>query len=405
VRVLRWEVGAWALSPDGAWLAFADSLPDASGKALLRCVDVASGRVLFEKPGAMVKGLAWASDEALLVVREHHRSDGRLLLHAVPDGGLVGHASLAHVPGRVRVECCVGIPCVLVCSQRMTGGARGEVPRRLVHVFRTEPLEPMFVYDPDETTVLPRLPRVRDCAVGLSPDGCHLAMALDDKLVLRGLRDSRDTLLCDVGQWVGALTWVAPDVLLAYPTDVGNVPLPAQVELISLTQRAVLFSSSGEEPPVGWVGERASIDVSPDGMHLLVAGMVLRPMAPPRAVLRVIELRSGVASALREVATAAERAHGAAWFIDGSIALLRARGKGARVEVLRLTRLDTDPEPSRVELALVGKTPHGARIARSVCGRFLVLSWRVAPERRRRSEYGALMATRLALVETASFVP
>lgn len=393
------------MSPDGAWLASADDFSDASGRALLRCVEVATGRVLFEKLGARVKGLGWASEEALLVVRERSRGDGQLLLHAVPDGGLVGYASVAHVPGRVRVERCAGAPFVLVCSQRMAGGARGAVPRRLAHVLRTEPLEPVAVYDPDVCALLPHLPRVRDCALGLSPEGAHLAVALDDKLILRELGADRDDLVCDVGRGVGAWTWIAPDVLLAHPMEGGSVPSPASIELVSLTQRAVLFSSVGEAPPTGWVGERVSFDLSPDRTRLLVAATTPAVVGPPRAVLRVIDVRNGTASVLREVATVAERAHGAAWLGDGSMVWLRARGRGTRIELLRLPRFDAQPERARVELNLTGKAPHGARLLRSPCGRFLVLSWRVAPEGRPRSEYGALRATRLAVLETARFIP
>jgi len=407
VRALAWEVGAWALSPDGEWLAFADGLTDAGGQALLRCVEVATGRVVFEKPGAAVKGLGWASNEALLAVREHNRGDGRALLHAVPDGGLMGHAPVAHVPGRVRVEPCAGAALALVCSLRMTGSVRGEAPRRLVHVLRTDPLESALVYDPDETAALPRTPRVRDCAAGLSPDGRRLAVALDDRLLLRDLGGARDELACEVGGWFGALTWVDPDTLLAHPTDVDGVTAPAQVELVSLSRRAKLFSSAGEEPPLGWVGPRATVDLSPDRGRVLVAGAAVTPASPvtpasSRALLRVVDARTGAASVLRESATLAELAHGAAWLPDGSIALLRARKKKGPAEVVRLADVSAEAGKARAEVALEGKDVAGARLARSGCGRYLVASWRSAPAGRKRSEYGALTVTRLALVETSA---
>ena len=49
-----------------------------------------------------------------------------------------------------------------------------------------------------------------------------------------------------------------------------------------------------------------------------------------------------------------------------------------------------------------GKDAGGARLTRSGCGRYLVISWQAAPEGRKRSEYGALTVTRLALVEAAA---
>jgi hypothetical protein len=406
VRALAWECGAWALSPDGRWLAAADGLTDANHQAVLRCVEVETGRVVFEKPGAAVRGLGWVSDEALLVVREHLRGDGRAVLHAVPDGGLLGSVGLAHVPGRVRVEPCAGGPFALVCSLRMTGGTRGEVPRRLVHVLRTDPLESALVYDPDESAALPRMPQVRDCAAGLSPDGRRLAVALGDKLLLRELEGERDAPVCDVGAWIGALTWVDPDTLLAHPTDVEGRTAPAQVELVSLAQRARVYTSAGEDPPHGWVGPRATVDLSPDRARVLVAGSAVTPAtaatpAAAQAVLRVLDVRGG-AHPRRDVATLTEVAHGAAWLPDGSVALLRTRKKKTIAEVVRCRSIADEPEKARVEVPLAGKSVAGARLARSPCGRYLVAWWRAAPEGRHRSEYGAVAVTRLALLEASA---
>lgn len=406
LRALAWEVGAWGLSPDGEWLATADGLTDASGQSVLRCVEVATGRVVFAKPGAAVKGLGWVSPEALLVVREHGRGEGRALLHAVPDGGLLGHAPLAHVPGRVQVTPCEGAGLALVSSQRMTGGTRGEHSRRLVHVLRTDPLESAMVFDPDESPAVPRLPRVPDCAAGLSPDGRRLAVALDTALVLRELGSPRDVRAGEVTAGVGGLTWVDPDTLLAHPAEVDGEH-PPQVELVSLAERRRLFSSAGEDPPQGWVGPRATVAVSPDRGRILVAGTAVTLAAAgaagsSRALLRVIDARSGAATAPRELATVAGLAHGAQWLADGAIAVLTARRKKPVAELARLARLDDAPGPARVTVALTGKDAAGARLTRSRCGRYLVVAWRAAPEGRKRSEYGAVTATRLALVETAA---
>ncbi len=405
VRALAWECGAWAMSPDGEWIAAADALPDTNNQVGLRCVEVATGRVVFEKFGAPVKGLAWTSNEALLAVREHNRGDGRAVLHAVPDGGLLGSVPLAHVPGRARVEVSAGAPFALVCSTRMTGGTRGDVPRRLVHVLRTDPLESALVYDPDATDALPRLPTVRDCAAGLSPDGRRLVVTASGKLLLRELGGDRDTVVCDVGGWYGALTWVDPDTLLAHPTDVEGLSSPANVDLISLSQRARRYTSEGEDPPLGWVGPRATVDLSPDRSRVLVAGTAVMPSVlaakgASQAVLRVIDARSGAASARREVTTNAELAHGAVWLADGSIAVLRARKKTVG-EVVRMRTIEAEPEGARVEVPLA-KGAMGARLTRSPCGRYLVAWWKAPPEGRRRSEYGAVLVTRVALLEATA---
>jgi hypothetical protein len=405
VRALAWECGAWAMSPDGEWFAAADALPDTNNQVALRCVEVATGRVVFEKFGAPVKGLGWASNEALLAVREHNRGDARAVLHAVPDGGLLGSVAIAHVPGRVRVEPCGGAPLALVCSVRMTGGLRGDVPRRLVHVLRTDPLESALVFDPDASDALPRLPQVRDCAAGLSPDGRRLAVTASDKLLLRELGGDRDEVACDVGGWYGALTWVDPDTILAHPTDVEGLAAPANVDLISLSQRARRYTSEGEDAPLGWVGPRATVDLSPDRSLVLVAGTAVTPTVlaakgAAQAVLRVIHTRDGSTSAPRALATNAEVAHGAAWLADGSIAVLRARKKTV-AEVVRMRTIEGEAEGPRVEVALT-KGAAGARLTRSPCGRYLVAWWKAAPEGRRRSEYGAVLVTRLVLLEAAS---
>jgi hypothetical protein len=272
-------------------------------------------------------------------------------------------------------------------------------------VLRTDPLESALVYDPDATDALPRLPTVRDCAAGLSPDGRRLVVTASDKLLLRELGGDRDTVVCDVGGWYGALTWVDPDTLLAHPTDVEGLSSPANVDLISLSQRARRYTSEGEDPPLGWVGPRATVDLSPDRSRVLVAGTAVTPTVlaakgASQAVLRVIDARSGAASARREVTTNAELAHGAVWLADGSIAVLRARKKTVG-EVVRMRTIEAEPEGARVELPLA-KGAMGARLTRSPCGRYLVAWWKAPPEGRRRSEYGAVLVTRVALLEAAA---
>lgn len=208
-----------------------------------------------------------------------------------------------------------------------------------------------------------------------------------------------------MGGWYGALTWVDPDTILAHPTDVEGLSAPANVDLISLSRRARRYTSEGEDAPLGWVGPRATVDLSPDRSRVLVAGAAVTPTVlaakgAAQAVLRVIHTRDGSTSAPRALTTNAEVAHGAAWLADGSIAVLRARKKTA-MEVVRMRTIEGEPEGPRVEVALA-KGAMGARLTRSPCGRYLVVWWKAPPEGRRRSEYGAVLVTRLVLLEAAA---
>ena len=68
-RRLRGEVGAYAFSPDGQWLAVSEAFADVTGQCLVRVVEVETGRVALSIRGREVAAMAFASPEHLMVVR------------------------------------------------------------------------------------------------------------------------------------------------------------------------------------------------------------------------------------------------------------------------------------------------------------------------------------------------
>jgi hypothetical protein len=96
-------------------------------------------------------------------------------------------------------------------------------------------------------------------------------------------------------------------------------------------------------------------------------------------------------------------AWGAVWappFFEGP-AVLRTRSTKV-AEVLHGSKGGASPTRSLGELLLDGRKPHRAALLRSPTGQRLVVTWQVEPEGRKRIQYGAVTATRLAWVDLAA---
>ncbi len=425
-RVMVPEAGAWALSPDDQWLAFADVMPDEAGQCALRCVEVETGRVVFEKRGGAVKALGWASPEQLLVVREQTKVQSRAVMFAVPDGGVLGALALDSLPGsRCKVELAAGAPVALVAPVRWHPLSREREPsRRLAYVLRTDPLEVIASYDPDETSALPRVAEVRAAIVTLSPDGHRLivwqgapsssgVLGLEPGAVLsHDWTRRRDTRVAVAGHAVEEALWMGPSTLALRTAQGGELAHRGDLDVVDLARGDLLYSSVGEDVPDGWMGGRATVDVHPDRARLLVTGRLPSRGRGVRlsydGVLREVSPAAASASPLRRITSKVEVAMGGAWLPQGGLAVFRARTQ-REGEVVRLRTIDGEPEGAAVTVPLDGRKPTAGRLTRSPGATMLVASWRVEPEgpahaKRRlgssatRHLYGPVYATRVALV-------
>ncbi len=257
VRTLHGEVGAWALSPDGAWLAVGDALPGPDGQCALRCLEVATGRVVFEKWGGEVKGVAWHGSESLLALRVQGALTTRAVLYAVPDGAAVGGLALEGLPGRrVRVSVSQGAsPVAFVTPWRMETVLRERSRRRLACVLTLDPFELALAWDPDATSAVPRLPEVRPAAMALSPDGHRMAVWLGEGSVAGAHGVGRGALftvardgggevrVCEAGRLVAELTWLDADTLLLRSAWGTEAQHRGEVEVVSISRAEVTYST------------------------------------------------------------------------------------------------------------------------------------------------------------------
>lgn len=425
VRSLRVEAGSWALSPDDQWLAWADARADEAGNTTVWCAEVSTGRVVFEKRGAVVKALGWASSEQLVVVRGEAKVNARAVLFAVPDGGVLGSVALESLPGsRCKVEAASGAPVVLVAPVRWHAAPRTKEPaRRLAYVLRTDPLEVIARYDPDESAALPRVPEVRMAVASLAPDG-HRLIVWQGAPSVKGLlgvaegavlsyawSKGRDVKLASAGHQVDEVAWLGPDTVALRSAAGDELAHRGDLDVVDLSRGVSLYSSVGEDQPDGWMSGRSTVDVHPDRDRLLVTGREATGATGARAwsgLVRVIDPAAVLATRPRVIAGNVEVAMGAAWLpaMVGGVAVLRARTQ-REAELVRLSALDAGADgATRVAVALGGKKPSGGRVSRSPGETMLVVRWRVDPENSvKRSSTGSryidgpLSATRLAFVD------
>lgn len=408
LRTLTMPVCAWAWSPDDAHLAFADARDLASATSTLRCVD-ATGRSVLSVPGRVVLGLAWLSPEMLLVVRAQDFG-ARAIVHAVPDGGVLGSVALPDLRthrARITVPALHGgaAPVALVTPWRWHGGDRQRVRRVTGSVLGTSPLEVLREFDPDTWSVVPRAPHARPHVAALSPDGDAIAAWIGDvsregvtgladgtfarydwradkvQRVCAAGRDVDEMLPCDAVRWALRTAHTGRDLLAR-----------GDVAVVDASRAAVRYDSAREDDPLrlpGWVGPDASIDLHSDRARLLVAGRTSAPDTAPTArtrwkgALRVIDITADTPPD-EAVAVVARVSLGfsAAWVDDGDAALVLAGrdAKNAHAAVWPSPTQRPSADQRGWLLPLFGRNARRARVTRSPAGAHFTVSWDVDPD-------------------------
>ncbi|MDB4928132.1 MAG: hypothetical protein JWM10_616 [Myxococcaceae bacterium] len=421
LRVLQREVMHWAWSPDGRWLATADAV-DVEGGTVVRVYDHADGREALTIRGREALALAWPSSEHLLVIRSQDLGS-RAVLHAVPDGGVMGAAPL---PGLTRARARVSLSATrhpdecaaraLVTPGRWPGGLRENVRQRSAYVLSLPELAVIAALEPDTWTALPRLPHVRPAVATLSPDGELIAVWLGTPSPSDVARNDTGSLwlvpwsggaprrVCAVGSGVESVSFTDPSRLLLQSVfGLGVVRDRGDLALVDSGRAMVLFDSRLAAEPddsAGWFGAQGSVDVHPDRERALLAG---RQLQGARYVgsLHELNLGSGLTPALRPAALAAKVELGvsAAYTGDGH-ALAVLCGRAPRTALVKLWtsyaggELGGHPGWS---VLLEGKKPREARVARAPGEVGLTVSWRVDGKALRRGSLTPV-AERLAWI-------
>ncbi len=402
LRVLQREVTHWSWSPDGRWLATSDPV-DIEGLAAVRVYDQEDGREALTIRGREVLALAWPSSEHLLIVRAQELVGARAVLHAVPDGGVLGTAPLRGMP-RVRVR--VSMSATRhpdLCAERVmltpaawTGGLRENVRQRTGFLLSLPELEVVANITPDAWTVLPRLPHVRAAAATLSPDGGDIAVWLGSPSPDGTSRASAGTLwrqpwpdgtprrVCAVGRDVDSLVFTDPSrMLLQSVSGARTMRDRGDVALVDVSRGVVLFDtrSPGEEATdPGWLGGVATVDVHPDREHAVVSGR--RPEGIKwRGAVQSLDLGSGLTPTKDPLELAAKPDLGAsaAYTGDGD-ALAVLCGKAPRTAHVTLWRSFAEGARSGHagwQVLLEGKAPRAARVTRSPGSVGVTVSWQV----------------------------
>lgn len=430
VRALGREVAQWALSPDDQWIAWTESYPDTADQWGVWCAEVSTGRVVFEKRGRAPKALAFTSPEQLLVVREETRVRARAVLHAVPDGGVLGSLALDAVPTlKCKIDVAQGAPVALVAPVVWHPLARAREPaRRLAYVLRTDALEVIAAYDPDASSALPRVPEMRMAVASLSPDGHRLLvwqgapsvegiLGVDVGAVLsHDWTKGRDTRVVDGGHLVREVVWAGPDTAALRSAVGDELEHRGDLDVVDLARGERVFTTAGEDLPSGWMSGRSTVDVHPDRARLLVTGRNATGGVGANAWRSFVrEVIPGESRATEPcwVRTQAPVSQGAAWLPMASegVCLLRARTQ-REGEIVRLRTIDGEVDAeTAVKIPFAGRKVSSGKLARSPGGTMLVARWRVTPERPPHAKGGAssrvldgpTWAARLALVDVARF--
>lgn len=402
LRVLLREVTLWAWSPDGRWLATSDPV-DHDGQGVVRVYDHEDGREALTIRGHEALALAWPSGEHLLVVRVQSDVGARAVLHAVPDGGVLGTAVLRGMP-RVRVR--VSMSATRhpdLCAERAllvpaswTGGLRENVRQRTGFLLSLPELEVVSSITPDLWTVLPRLPHVRPAAATLSPDGEDIAVWLGTPstdgtsrtnpgtLWLQPWRGGNPRRVCTVGRDVDSLVYCDPSrLLLQSVSGTRTLKDRGDVALADVSRGVVLYDSrlpQEEATEPGWVGGAATVDVHPDRERAVIGGRVAAG-SRWRGALQTIDLGSGLTPTKlpAEFGAKPELGLSAAYTGDGE-ALAVLAGAAPRTGHVTLWRtfaegaLEGHPG---WQVLLEGKMPRAARVTRSPGGVGVTVSWQV----------------------------
>ncbi len=421
LRVLQREVSQWAWSPDGRWLATADPV-DIEGQTAVRVYDHEDGREALTIRGREALALAWPSSEHLLVVRSADLGS-RAVLHAVPDGGVLGTVPL---PGLTRARARLSLSATrhpdecaaraLVTPGRWPGGLRENVRQRSAYVLALPELAVVTALEPDTWTALPRLPHVRPAVATLSPDGELIAVWLGTPTPTEAARPGTGSLwmvpasggapkrVCAVGAGVESVVFSDPSrLLLQSVLGLGGVRDRGDLALVDAARGMVLFDTRAALEPddsVGWLGARGTVDVHPDRERAVLAGRQPHG-ARFTGALQELDLGSGLTPSLAPLSVPAKIELGVSGAYtgegDGLAVLCGKAPSTALVTLWRSLGGGALAGHAGWSVLLEGKKPREARLARSPGAVGLTVSWRVDGKPLRR---GSLMpvAERLAWI-------
>jgi hypothetical protein len=372
------------VSPDDARVALA--LAEGGAVAVL---ELSTGRAVARIPGAAVQGMAWLSPELLLVVRAQERG-ARAVVHAMPDGAVVGSVSLPALhTGQHAVS--VAGEVVTVFPRRWHGGLAQRVRRRVGYVLRASPLEVLREVVPALWSTLPTLPHARPAVLTLEPDGAAITAWVGEPMpdgamgdtpghVLRyRWEDDRATWLLRAGRDVAEVLCCDPTRVLLREARGDVFASRGDLCVVDTARAMVLRDTAGEDDALGpW----ATADLDLDRERVLLAG---RGMKGERAVgtLRALELAQGTESQRPvELPGAPQRAMGAVWNDDGASLWVLTSPSAKLLRVRAWRSLREGPDGARGwELPLVGRTPSRGRITWTPARTHLLLSWTAVPAR------------------------
>lgn len=388
-------VTQWAWSPDDAWLAVALAELDGAGRSVLCVIEVDAGRIAMRVPGRTIEGIGWASPEHLVVTRAQDLGT-RAILHAVPDGTVLGSVALPSLHGgRQRVSAGAShggvADALLVTPWRWHGGAAQRVRHRAGYVLRVEPFEVAREVLPTAWRALPTLPHARPMVAALEPDGTHVLFWLGEPdatgvvgaspgaLVRYAWQEDRATLVGRAGARVVELLCCDPTRVVLREAAGDDISARGEIAVVDAQSGDVLARTDGGLDDVGpW----ATMDLHPDRERVLVAGRVAKARRWVGALREASVALAGTGVAV-EVTTAAQRAMGAVWQGEGdALWVLASRGAdGAQIRGWPSLRAGEGTATAGWALPLEGKSPSQAHLAWSPMRTRLTVGWRCVPER------------------------
>ncbi|MEZ4411314.1 MAG: hypothetical protein R3A52_33255, partial [Polyangiales bacterium] len=325
-------------------------------------VERATGReVVAVDAGARVHDLAWAGDEALLVVRETHRGRVLAALHAVPDGGVVASRDVMRSPDTpLRVEVSADHRRVLVTPifTEVESDWVAVVPSAPAVVVALPTLEPLVKV----RGLALHFPHDEAPLASLSPDGARLVSFHGDTVAARrvDVPDAPDvTSRLTPDDFFEGATWLYAD--RAVLTFVRGLD-------VGLSGSIALDTNSGEQRPFfvadenGCVPERLRLNAD----RARVAGVTVEADLGDRpfpSYLVVADASDGRVVSLR---ASPSRLRGLCWTSDDSAiitmglvdpfegAVLVHRWPASEGDPVEVARVATVSMPRPLRIAPVG---------------------------------------------------
>lgn len=286
------DVGRYAFSPDGQWLAVSEAIVDTAGKTTVRVIETETGRVVLTIAGTEVTAMAFTSPELLLIVRVA-TVGCRVVLHVVPDGGVMASTPLPELrTTRCKISLSAGwnehgAALALVCPWRWMGGDRKTVRELRGAVLRLPTGDVVAEIDPEHLVSRSREPEVPSAVAALSADGDSVLFWVSTKARPR-VTGAVYSLAWET-QTDSKISWLGFDVDEIFPVDVSRWLLRSGREsqpfedrgdlaVVDSARGVVLYDTRDEDgvDGPGAMGARASISLHPDREKILVSGRRLK---------------------------------------------------------------------------------------------------------------------------------